>query len=52
MNECLTGAGEEVPAAEQVLLRSSQQIFGAAQSPKTKISDGGKKIKSPHLFSP
>lgn len=40
----LTGAGEQVPAAQLVLGCGSQKILGAALSPKTKIPDGGEKI--------
>lgn len=42
MSSSPTGTGEEVPAAEQVVGRGSQQILGAAESPKTKIPDGEK----------
>lgn len=41
----LTGAGEEVPAAEQVAGSRSQQILGTTKSTKAKIPDGGKKKK-------
>lgn len=41
----LTGAGEEVPAAEQVVSRGSQQILGTAQSPETKVPEGETKSR-------
>lgn len=44
MCRCLTGAGEEVPAAEQTAGGGSQQILGTAQPSKTKIPDGGGKV--------
>lgn len=45
----LTGAGEEVPAAEHVVGRGCQQIFGAAQSAKAKVPGG--EHKGPLSFS-
>lgn len=45
----LTGAGEEVPAAEHVVGRGCQQILGAAQSAKAKVPGG--EHKGPLSFS-
>lgn len=45
----LTGAGEEVPAAEHVVGRGCQQILGAAQSAKAKVPGG--EHKAPLSFS-
>ena len=36
----LTGAGEQVPAA-QVLVGGAQQVLGAAETPETQVPRGG-----------